>query len=380
MPDPRQMSGIPRPVTDLPNGSVSVRVIRGQLSNNLSNQDVELRVGSTVMKAKTDAAGRAQFDRLPAGTTVKAMADVDGEHLESQEFPAPGQGGIRLLLVATDSKAAAAAGAEAVAGTVTIGGTSRIVLEPGDESVQIYYLLDLVNSGQAPVNTASLFTFDMPTGSAGCGLLEGSTPQASVKGTRVSVEGPFPPGPTTLHVACDLPTNGASLDISQKFPAGFQRVALIVKKIGAMAVTSPQIEKQQDMSAQGETYLVASGPPLQAGQNLSLSLTDLPHHSSAPRWTALLLAAAIIVCGVWASTRAPEQAAAMRDERTRLIARRARLFDDLVRLEHERRNGRVDERNYGTRREELVAALEHVYGALDDDTGPEPLGRAGVAA
>ena len=30
MPDPKQMSGIPRPVDDLPTGSVSVRLIRGQ--------------------------------------------------------------------------------------------------------------------------------------------------------------------------------------------------------------------------------------------------------------------------------------------------------------------------------------------------------------
>ena len=36
MPDPKQMAGIPRPVTDLPNGTVSVRLIRGQLSNNIT--------------------------------------------------------------------------------------------------------------------------------------------------------------------------------------------------------------------------------------------------------------------------------------------------------------------------------------------------------
>ena len=36
MPDPKQMAGIPRPVDDLPNGTVSVRLIRGQLSNNIA--------------------------------------------------------------------------------------------------------------------------------------------------------------------------------------------------------------------------------------------------------------------------------------------------------------------------------------------------------
>ena len=107
MPDPKQMAGIPRPVDDLPAGSVSVRLIRGQLSNNIADHPVELHFGNgRVLTVKTDDAGRAQFDKLPAGSPVKASADVDGEHLESQEFPAPAQGGIRLMLVATDRAAA----------------------------------------------------------------------------------------------------------------------------------------------------------------------------------------------------------------------------------------------------------------------------------
>src|SRR2546428_8259144 len=95
MPDPKEMAGIPRPVDDLPNGAVSVRLIRGALSNNIAKHPVELRVGSKVLTVKTDDNGRAQFNDLTPNATVKASADVDGEHLESQEFPAPARGGIR---------------------------------------------------------------------------------------------------------------------------------------------------------------------------------------------------------------------------------------------------------------------------------------------
>ena len=42
MPDPKQMSGIPRPVDDLPNGAISVRLIRGSLSNNIIGHPVDL--------------------------------------------------------------------------------------------------------------------------------------------------------------------------------------------------------------------------------------------------------------------------------------------------------------------------------------------------
>src|SRR3954463_1253953 len=75
MPDAKEMSGIPRPVDDLPNSVVSVRLIRGALSNNISGHPVELHIGSRVVTVKTDDGGRAQFTDLGAGMKVKASAD-----------------------------------------------------------------------------------------------------------------------------------------------------------------------------------------------------------------------------------------------------------------------------------------------------------------
>ena len=77
MPDAKQMSGIPRPVDDLPKGSISIRLVRGSLSNNIPNHPIELHVGSKVLTQKTDENGRAQFDGLAAGATVKAVAVVN---------------------------------------------------------------------------------------------------------------------------------------------------------------------------------------------------------------------------------------------------------------------------------------------------------------
>lgn len=379
MPDPKQMSGIPRPVDDLPNSSISVRVIRGALSNNLPNRTVELHLGSSVLKAQTDEAGRAQFDGLPPGTSAKATADIDGENLESQEFPVPAQGGIRLLLVATDKSKGPATepNAPPITGQVALGGNSRLVLETGDETIRLYYLLDIVNSALAPVNPPQPFTFDMPIGSANCGMLEGTSPTASVSGAHVQVLGPFAPGVTVVQVACQLATTGDSLVLTQRFPATLEQPGVLVKKLGDMKLASPQIGNQQDMSARGEEYIAAVGPALPAGQTLSLTLTGLPHHSPAPRVIALSLAAGVVLIGLLASSRAPEDDAARAAERQRLVVRRERLLTDLARLEREHRNKPTDDRRYATRREELVAALEHVYGALDsDDTGPEPASRA----
>jgi hypothetical protein len=369
MPDPKQMSGIPRPVSDLPDGSISVRVIRGAMTNNIENQVVELHFGTTTMSAKTDDAGRAQFDKVPAGATVQAVTTVDGERLESESFPAPAQGGIRLLLVATDPSRTTAASAPAVPGQVTIGGQSRVVFEPGDETLAVYYLLEIVNPASTPVTLPAAFSFDMPKGAIGTGLLQGSSPLASVIGTRVLVKGPFPPGGTLVQVGCELPVTSGTLDITQRFPAAVEQFTLIAKKVGDLKVASPQLASQQEMSAQGEQFIGGTGGHVEAGQPLTFSFSELPHHSPVPRWTALSLALGIVLVGVWVGTKPTPVSVARAHEQKRLVARRDKLLDELARLESDHGRGRVDDARYAARREEFYAALESVYAALDATDG-----------
>ena len=381
MPDPRQMSGIPRPVDDLPNGSVSVRVIRGSLSNNIPNQAVELQVGSQAKTAQTDESGRAQFDGLTPGATLKAVAVVDGERLESQEFPAPAQGGIRLLLVATDRSKPQTAPSAAVAGPVVLGNQSRIVFQPGDEAVRVDYMLHIVNGGAAPVNPPAAFVFDLPGEAVGQALMEGSAPQATVTGKRVRVDPPFQPGTTFVHLAYELPAASGSITMTQHLPATMEELAVVVRKVGDTKLSSSQLTMQQDMAVESDVFIAAAGGSIAPGQPIVLSVGNVPHHSRAPRWTALSLALGIVVVGVWISWRSEDAQEEWAAERKRLIARREKLFVDLVRLEAEHRNGKTTALKYGQRREEIVAQLEQIYGALDrDDTNPGPADRPGLAA
>jgi len=148
MPDISQMSGVPLPTGDLPTGTVSVRVVRGDLSNNVVGQAVELHGGGPALRAATDDTGRAQFAGVAPGTRVHAVATVDGRRLESQEFEVPAAGGIRVLLVAGGSAAAAggapggAGGAQVPAapaqpGTVALAGQSRFVREMADAAIDV---------------------------------------------------------------------------------------------------------------------------------------------------------------------------------------------------------------------------------------------------
>ncbi len=379
MPDPRQMSGIPRPVTDLPDNTVSVRVIRGSFDNNVAGEDVEMHAGAETKTVQTDQDGRAEFSGVAAGTPVTFSATVDGQDLTSQEFPFPSSGGIRLMLVAVNPNAPPPA--EAVTAPVALGEQSRIVLEPDDEVVRVYYLLDIVNTGAAPANPPTDFEFDMPRGSGGAALLQGTAPQAQLQGMHLRVPGPFAPGSTSVQVATQIPVTTGAVDITQQFPAALQQVAVIVKKIGDTAISSPQITNQQEFTEEADTYIQAVGPPLAAGTSITLSLTGMPHHSQTPRRATLTLAGLVALVGLWFALRPPPiDLAAAAAQRKRLASKRDKLFAQLVRLERDHRTGHADAHHYAARREELVAALERIYGALDDDTmGPDP-SRAGLAA
>lgn len=101
--DPSQMSGIPRPDPQVPAGTITVRLIRGALTNRLTDVEVELvdlaaKAGEAPRRAKTDAEGRATFSELPRAT-YEARAVADGEALASQPIALPESPGVRVMLV-----------------------------------------------------------------------------------------------------------------------------------------------------------------------------------------------------------------------------------------------------------------------------------------
>jgi hypothetical protein len=189
----------------------------------------------------------------------------------------------------------------------------------------------------------------------------------------VRVLGPFPPGRTVVQIAYALDASSGSVDIEQQFPVTLEHLAVIVRKQGDARLSSPQLARQQEMPANGQLFIAAAGDgAIPAGQPIALSITGLPHHSAAPRWIAFGIALVMVFAGLVAMRR-PAAPDARGSERKRLIARREKLFQDLVRLEQDHQRGRVDGARYAARREDLITALEHVYGALEGD---EP----GVAA
>lgn len=94
-------AGMPLQDGTLAPGSLTVRIVQGDFTGNMSGIDVDLEVsGEGAKRAQTGADGRAAFAHLPIGASVTASATVNGERLQSEPFTMPADAGIRLLFVA----------------------------------------------------------------------------------------------------------------------------------------------------------------------------------------------------------------------------------------------------------------------------------------
>ncbi len=370
MPDPSQMAGRPLPAPELATGTVSVRLVRERMGNNIANHPVTLEAGGRRLDATTDAQGRAQFADVPPGTTITVRAVVDGEALESQSFAVPANGGVRVALVAGLAAAAARERAEAEAaskqparpGVVVFGGESRIILEFQDDNLQVFYLLDVVNAARTPIAVAEPLVIELPDGATGAGALEGTSPLAMVQGDRIRIAGPFPPGTTTVQVGYRLPYGGSEATIHQTWPAALEQVFVAAEKVGGLQIQSPQFASQQEARAGGAPFVMATGGRLNAGHTLTLHLSGLPHRSTLVRDVGVGLGVVILGIGLWAAWRG---APVSQGHLARLTERREKLFAELVTLEDQHTRGRVEASRYEARRQALVSQLERVMAELD---------------
>ncbi len=304
MPDPKQISGVPLPAADVPAGALTVRVIRGGFDKNVPDQPVEFVVNGKTRTVKTDATGHALITNLKPGTVVKVTTTVDKETLTSQDVTI-GTAGLRVVLVATDPDAAARAAEDAklaagpaVGGTVVLGPNTRIVVEPGDEVLTVYYVLDIVNSARTPVDLGGPLQLDLPTGARGGGMMDGSSPQGKLLGSHLTVVGPFKPGSTEVQLGFELPTGSGTKTITQTWPVAVPETTVVLQRAGMEDLASPQLADRREVTNDGQPLVVARGTALGAGGTLSFDVTGLPYHARWPRYLSLTLAIGFVLVGL----------------------------------------------------------------------------------
>ena len=126
-------AGMPLNDGALPPGVLTVRVVRGAFTADLSGQTVTVDInGGKQESARTGSDGRAQFAHLPAGTDVRVSAVVENQQLTSEVFAVPADSGVRVLLVADDGGASTAAAppADVVGAPASVTGTTSLDAAP----------------------------------------------------------------------------------------------------------------------------------------------------------------------------------------------------------------------------------------------------------
>ncbi len=385
MPDPSLIHGRALPAPELATGTVTVRVVRQSIGNDAPGQTVRVTVGGQTSTGTTDAMGRAEFSGLAPGQEGQATTTVDGEAMESQPFTVPTSGGLRVILVAgiaeANARKAQEAAQEAAApptkGVVVFGGNSRVLMQFTEDSLQVYYVLDVVNNARARVDVGAPLVVDLPSGASSATVLEGSSPLGTISGNRLTITGPFPAGTTSVQIAYRMAYSGASLTFVQPWPAAFERTTVGVEKVGSLSLSSPQLPETSEVNGDGGTvFVLGRGGALAAGTPLTVTLANLPHRNRTPRYVALGLAAAFIVLGAWLAFSGP----ARNTSRQALTDRREALLQELAQIEVKRRDGALSADRYAARRHRVLSDLEHVLGELDQ-TVPGPQGGGeGVAA
>jgi len=372
MPDARQMSGVPLPAGDLPDGTVTVRVVRERMGNNLPDQEVGLTTPDGKVTAVTDAQGRAEFTSVTVGSQVVAEATVDGETLRSQPFTVPAKGGVRVALVAGAAKAAeaeakaneAAAQAPARTGAVVFGPDTRIVLEFQDDEPTFFYIFSIVNNARTPVNPPQPLVLPLPDDAEAAALVSGPPGIARIADGALTLSGPFPPGQTAFQIAFRLPI-ASTLRISQRWPAPVEGILVATEKAGSLTLSSPQLSGVREGDSNGQMFIVGTGGRLAEDQVLDVTFSNVPAPPEWPFWSAVGAIAAGLLWVAWALLG---PAADRSGEARALLAERERLLGAIAALDAEARVKGEDARR-DAKRQRLMAAVEQVYAQLDDVAG-----------
>jgi hypothetical protein len=184
MPDPRQMSGISRPQPGDPAGQLTIRVVRGQMSNNVPDHPVHLvgyaADGSiTRVTQRTDVGGRVVFQNLvPDKVAYYAMTDLPRQigdrtvtdRVRSGLIMMPPEVGLRLLLAgeAPDSTAGPVEDMDRVTDQIRSLGPGEVVVQVFGQAEGIAQVELMRLDGQAATSvSSSRLVQGGPTGARG---------------------------------------------------------------------------------------------------------------------------------------------------------------------------------------------------------------------
>jgi hypothetical protein len=341
----------------VPPGTVRVRIV-GDGGAPLAGLEVILgkaragEPGVVELRARTNDHGEAKFDGLDAKPTSGYLVEAikDGSRFAGKPFRlSENAGALVVLEVRPVSKDLS---------QLSIGAGSHLIMEIGDDAVQVVEVLSLSNTGSTAVDVGpGGLHLPLPE-KAVSGTVGPQTPPAlTVQGHEAIWRGPIPPGDTQLQILYVLAYQGDHLDFRLPTPIPFAETAIVTEKIDGFSIDGAGL-KSEERELQGRKLLLYRGPGTLPNGELKLSLVGLPH--SDPTWRLLAAAAAlaiVIAFIVWGFS-----GERVGGDRARLEKKREHLLEELAALDA---RGDADPKR-ARKREELAEKLAKLYRELDE--------------
>ena len=187
---------------------------------------------------------------------------------------------------------------------------------------------------------AKPIVFEMPADATTVSVLEGSTPTAKADGNRVTVNGPFAPGVTSVQIAYRYPYSGGRVRVTQALPLPLGQTTVILRKLDGVQFQLANGQGQRDVPLEGRMYVVLNGGAIPVGHAARSHVERTAASCGVADVLGIGLGVLIMIGGGVLAFRGAPWRADARKKRARCSVRRATLFEQLVSLER-RRTGKL---------------------------------------
>jgi len=374
----------------------------------------DIPVEVAALAGKTDAQGRAVFERVPRGKQVVVRATVKGRTFESQPFDAPSKTGQRVRvevnwreekeLQATFTGVAGGPDKVYIARAVgpsrtfltlpfqmtsTMGASVSLVIAPpvlmmfhggaqlDDDALYFQLQIALYNPSFVPYDAGPQgLRIPLPKGYVGASIEDetagAATPLKVDEDRGLVWRGPVPAGQRTFIAGFALPTADGKTSFSMSFPFGLWQSQLVFEQVPGMQVQAPAgAHESKSRTEDGRPLLMYQGLQVSPGGVIKMSFSGLPQHSVWERRTTYAVALVVLGLILWAVWGVARRGRRGGGRQSSLEEEREELLEEVVRLEGDLRRQRVTEQVYQQRRSQLLRELEGVYADLAAERSSE---------
>jgi hypothetical protein len=240
-----------------------------------------------------DDQGVARLDALEVGPQLGYMVAVkrDGLTFTSRPFTLTEQNGVNVELKTFTRTS--------TAGQVYVARGSHLVVEPGDDELQVGLVLLLINSGSQVYAPREGLLLPLPEGAKAAFVDEKAHDLQIVPGQGVRLRDGLKPGARELRLSYRMPYTGpGEIDVGVTFPLRVESLGLIIEHHDGLEVTGPTIEDKKRRKMSGREFQVILGGGVKSGETVRFKVAGLPTRDRRPRTVALTVAALILLWGL----------------------------------------------------------------------------------